>query len=296
MDVLAASAAAGAPEGSVVLADEQSAGRGRLGRAWQAPAGKALMLSILFRPDPDWLAPGRLVEIGMAVGLAADEVLAERLPSGAPLGLKWPNDILVEGAKLAGLLAEVSWEPAESDSPFEETTSSLSSLSPPSPSSPPSSRSPSSSSPSSSPIPSTLSGLPRPPRGPSAAGAPRARIIVGIGINVGQTAEELPTGATSLALLWGGRPPDPALLDRGLLAADLLLALERRYAQLVAGQSLVEAWSARLDTLGREVVARRGEEKIRGLAIGVERDGALRIRRQDGRVELLWAGDVSLRD
>ena len=85
-------ALAGAPHGTVVTADEQSAGRGRQGRTWTAPAGRALLGSIVIR-QPVALLP-----------LAAGVAVAEEVGSSARL--KWPNDVLVDGRKVAGILVE----------------------------------------------------------------------------------------------------------------------------------------------------------------------------------------------
>jgi BirA family biotin operon repressor/biotin-[acetyl-CoA-carboxylase] ligase len=104
MDLLAELARRGvAPDGAVVLAEHQTAGRGRQGRTWVAPGGQALLLSMLFRGAG---AAGRLERLPMAVGLGVlDGLAAAGLPS-AGLGLKWPNDIVWQERKLAGLLAE----------------------------------------------------------------------------------------------------------------------------------------------------------------------------------------------
>lgn len=110
LDVLAELAAAGAPEGTVVFADHQRQGRGRLGRAWLAPPGTALLMSVLFRPP---LAPERVGQVGMAVALGALDGLRQwdGFPEDLPLALKWPNDLLCRDLKLGGLLAEASWPP-----------------------------------------------------------------------------------------------------------------------------------------------------------------------------------------
>jgi len=95
-------ARAGTPEGLVVLANHQSAGRGRLGRRWEAPPGAALLASIVLRPTD--LGPGRRHLVTSAVALAAADACRAL---GAPRpDLKWPNDLLVGDAKLAGILAE----------------------------------------------------------------------------------------------------------------------------------------------------------------------------------------------
>jgi BirA family transcriptional regulator, biotin operon repressor / biotin---[acetyl-CoA-carboxylase] ligase len=85
-------AAAGAPHGTLVTAGVQTAGRGRQGRTWTAPAGRALLMSLVVR-DPDELLPLR-------AGLAVADV------AGADARVKWPNDVLLDGRKVAGVLAE----------------------------------------------------------------------------------------------------------------------------------------------------------------------------------------------
>ncbi len=94
-------AAEGAPEGLVAVADEQTAGRGRLGRTWVAPPGSALLVSALLRPR---LAVDRTHLVTLAAGLAALD--AVRALTGVQAGLKWPNDVVVDDRKLAGILAE----------------------------------------------------------------------------------------------------------------------------------------------------------------------------------------------
>ena len=94
-------ARAGAPNGLVAVADHQTAGRGRLGRTWEAAPGSSLLVSVLLRPE---LPVERLFLLTLAAGLAlADAVETE---AGVAAGLKWPNDLVVDDRKLAGLLAE----------------------------------------------------------------------------------------------------------------------------------------------------------------------------------------------
>jgi len=94
-------AAAGEPEGYVVVADHQTAGRGRLGRTWVAPPASALLVSVLLRPPP---AEAHVAV--SAVGCAA-AAACERAAGVSP-GLKWPNDLVVDDRKLAGVLAETT--------------------------------------------------------------------------------------------------------------------------------------------------------------------------------------------
>jgi BirA family biotin operon repressor/biotin-[acetyl-CoA-carboxylase] ligase len=93
-------AAEGAPHGTVVTADEQTAGRGRQGRSWTAPPGAALLYSAVLRP----LEPRHSL-LPLAVALAVCET-AERFRPGVECKVKWPNDIHLDGRKLAGILIE----------------------------------------------------------------------------------------------------------------------------------------------------------------------------------------------
>lgn len=100
MEVAAARGRGGAPEGLLVVADSQSAGQGRLGRRWHSPPG-GLWLSLLLRPK---LKAEALGLIGLAFAVAAAEAAGE--VARIPAGVKWPNDVMVNGRKLAGVLAE----------------------------------------------------------------------------------------------------------------------------------------------------------------------------------------------
>jgi BirA family biotin operon repressor/biotin-[acetyl-CoA-carboxylase] ligase len=99
---LASRAAEGAPEGLVAVADFQRAGRGRLDRRWESPPGASLLCSILLRPD---VGPDQLQLVVASVALSARAAIV-RL-SGVRPALKWPNDLIVGDAKIAGLLAEI---------------------------------------------------------------------------------------------------------------------------------------------------------------------------------------------
>ena len=102
-------AAAGAPDGSVVWAREQSAGRGRYTRQWLSPPGN-LYMSVVLRPA---IASARTAELGFVAALAVAETVEEFLPSGPPARLKWPNDVLVNGRKISGILLEGQFTGAE---------------------------------------------------------------------------------------------------------------------------------------------------------------------------------------
>lgn len=104
-DVAARLAEARAPEGTVVVAEMQTAGRGRHGRAWFSPPGAGLYVSVILRPPVDMVkdtSPVTLLTLASGVAIAE----AVRAVTGLPAQIKWPNDVLVGGRKLAGILAE----------------------------------------------------------------------------------------------------------------------------------------------------------------------------------------------
>jgi BirA family transcriptional regulator, biotin operon repressor / biotin---[acetyl-CoA-carboxylase] ligase len=92
-----------APEGAVAVAEQQTAGRGRLGREWHAPAHSSILLSIVLRPR---VPPARLPELSVVAGRAVAAALTETA-AVAPT-MKLPNDVLIEGKKVAGVLAEAA--------------------------------------------------------------------------------------------------------------------------------------------------------------------------------------------
>ena len=222
-------ARAGAPQGTLVLADYQTAGRGRLGRRWEAPAGSSLLLSLLFRPD---LAPHQAGRLTMLCGLAVADAIEEQ--TGLAVGLKWPNDILLGGAKAGGILTEIE-----------------------------------------------------------VSGSWLEYGVVGIGLNVNLDPRQLPDGllmpATSLSHALG-RP-----VDRLALLWALLKAVERRYLALQSGHSPHAEWAQRLVTLHQPVIVSAAGLSLEGIATGVDADGALLVRLDDGHLERVVAGDVTLR-
>lgn len=105
-DVALAQARAGCAHGTVVVADAQTAGRGRLGRVWASPPGRHLYLSAVVRLDPRARPPRERAALTLAVGVGV--VDAVRAAGATAAGLKWPNDVLVHGKKLAGVLCEAT--------------------------------------------------------------------------------------------------------------------------------------------------------------------------------------------
>lgn len=102
MDEARALAEAGAPDGTVVWAREQTAGRGRRGKTWSSPPGN-LYLTLVLRPRGEALA---LAQLGFVAALALADAVEPLLAPGRRLRLKWPNDLLVNGAKVSGILLE----------------------------------------------------------------------------------------------------------------------------------------------------------------------------------------------
>lgn len=104
MDAVAAAVDRGAAEGLVIVAHEQTAGRGRRGRSWRSPPGAGVYASFLFTPEPAVVEAGALATVTLAVGVAVRRAISEA--SGFEPELKWPNDVMVGRRKLAGILAE----------------------------------------------------------------------------------------------------------------------------------------------------------------------------------------------
>ena len=93
----------GAPHGATFLADAQTAGRGRGGHSWFSPPGENLYMSTILRPR---VSPADIAPITLAIGLAVARVVGRCLRGAGRVGLKWPNDVLVDGRKIAGVLVE----------------------------------------------------------------------------------------------------------------------------------------------------------------------------------------------
>ena len=92
----------GAPEGTLAVAERQNAGRGRRGRAWDAPAGSGIWMSLLLRP---YIPPAQASVLTLLAGLALCEAIEQE--TGLKAGIKWPNDVLLGGRKLVGILTEM---------------------------------------------------------------------------------------------------------------------------------------------------------------------------------------------
>jgi BirA family biotin operon repressor/biotin-[acetyl-CoA-carboxylase] ligase len=109
-DVLTQMAEAGAPHGTVVTSEEQTKGRGRLGRTWHSPPGTGIYISILLRPP---FPPEKAPAISIMTALALADAIRVYLPDD--VRIKWPNDVWIGGKKVAGILTELSAEKGKID-------------------------------------------------------------------------------------------------------------------------------------------------------------------------------------
>jgi BirA family biotin operon repressor/biotin-[acetyl-CoA-carboxylase] ligase len=202
------------PEGAIVVADHQTAGRGRLGRSWEAPPGTALLCSILLKPPADRAAPQLSLVAGVAVADAIEQVV------GLAAQLKWPNDVMLRRRKVAGCLAE----------------------------------------------------------------ARDGAVVLGIGVNVNQTGDQLPERAGSLRTLTGRE------WDREELLASLLDDLGRRYTDWLDGglDGIYDGLAPRDFLRGRRV----GVNGTSGTAVKIARDGRLEIAVGGGDVVRVDSGEV----
>ena len=208
----------GLPEGAVAATDHQTVGRGRLGRTWEEPPGSSVLVSVLLRPP----AGRRLPELSLVAALAVAEAVEVAVVLAAQV--KWPNDVMLNRRKVAGILSELS----------------------------------------------------------------DGTVVVGIGINVNQTRDELPLDA----------PTEPASLrtatgttyDRAVLLGSLLGRLERMYdVWLEQGLDGVYGGLGARDFLrGRRITA-DGEPAT---ATQILRDGRLEIETDAGEVKALESGEV----
>lgn len=95
----------GAPDGSLVIANAQSGGKGRRGRSFFSPEGAGIWMSVILRPD---ISPAQASMVTLVAAVAVQETMED---FGIPSGIKWPNDLVVDGKKVTGILTEMSIEP-----------------------------------------------------------------------------------------------------------------------------------------------------------------------------------------
>lgn len=214
----------GAAEGTVVIAGTQTAGKGRIGRTWLSPQG-SLAMSIILKP-----ALKNLPQLVMIASLAV--VKAIKQVTGLEARIKWPNDVLINGKKVCGILIEN--KVAEGMVNYAD---------------------------------------------------------IGIGINVNFNPPDLPEIAdiaTSLSFETGR---EISLVE---LTAKLLNELERLYQKDEERAFVYREWQQNLDTLGKHIKVDTGKTLERGIAEKVNENGNLVLRRDDGSLVEIVAGDVTI--
>lgn len=214
---------------SLVIANEQTAGRGRLDRKWFTPAGTALAFSLILRPSAN-----EQLHLARMVGLAALSVADSLLKRGLSPQVKWPNDVLLNRHKVAGVLTESVW-----------------------------------------------------------SGAKVECVVIGTGVNILKdsipTEENLQFPANSLEHALG------APVERFEMLHDILEALINLRPQ-ISTDDFLKKWEEMLAFRGEEVQVDEGKEaSVTGKLLGLDSNGSLRLRDQDGNSRTVQFGDVRLR-
>lgn len=223
-------AAAGAPEGTVLLADLQTGGRGRMGRSFHSPAGCGIYMSLILRPT---CPASQLMHLTCAVAVATADAI--EAATGLRPGIKWTNDLVFERRKLGGILTELSLD----------------------------------------------------------RNAHVEYAVLGVGINCCQNTEDFPEEirdiATSLQLCTG-RP-----IDRAAVAFAMIKAFERMNRALTDPQFFLPHYRADCITIGQKISLLRGDEIRHGTALDVDDLGALVVKFDNGCIEAVNSGEVSVR-
>ncbi|WP_448809331.1 biotin--[acetyl-CoA-carboxylase] ligase [Agromyces bauzanensis] len=248
--------AAAWPHGSVIVTDDQTRGRGRMGRTWLAPTGKTLAISVLVRPElpggrpfpPEaygWIPLIAGAAMTEAVRRAVDAAASARSDTdeedgtgGVEVVLKWPNDVLVSGYKICGILSELL---------------------------------------------------------PVAEHAEAGAVVVGAGLNLTLDEHDLPTlTSTSLLLVTGVQPDADAVLADYLTGFLGLLRAFTEHGADPASSGVASRVAALCGTLGAEVrVELPGDRELLGVAEHIDRHGRLLVRDRNGEVQAVAAGDVT---
>lgn len=219
----------GAAHGTVVIADEQVAGKGRMNRLWHSEAEKGIWMSLILRPD---IAPYMAPQLTLLTATVLAEVL-ERETEAKPQ-IKWPNDILIDGRKTAGILTEMH---AEQDHVVY--------------------------------------------------------VIIGIGININQTTEDLPEAlrekATSLRIETGEE------MDLIPLIQEMLQTFEAKYGTYMKEgfQPVKSTWENYGFRLHEKLQIKTGTKEWVGVIHGIAEDGALLAETPEGEIEKLYSAEIS---
>lgn len=222
----------GAAEGTIVIAKEQTAGRGRMGRSFHAPAGLGLYFSLILRPQCP--AP-QLLHLTCAAAVASCDAVKECC--GIQPQIKWINDLVIDGKKLGGILTELS---VNSKTGLVDWA------------------------------------------------------VIGVGINCCHKTEDFPpelqNTATSLLLSTGN-----SVLPEHLAGCLLRSFHQMKDTLLTCTDEIMDNYRKNCITLSQQIVFIRGEEKRYGTALRVENDGGLTVLFDDGQVQTVQSGEVSIR-
>lgn len=221
----------GAEEGTAVIAETQASGHGRLGRPWASPPG-GLYLSVILRPS---ISPPEALKLPLICGVAVVHAIQDLVPLS--VRVKWPNDVLINGKKVCGILTEMN---AETDR--------------------------------------------------------LNYVIIGIGINVNTPADAFPPDirhiATSLLIECATTVSRVRLVQRIFGRLELLYDTFRQSGF----ESIRQEWKRHSTVIGSVCDASSPGHRITGIAVDLDRDGALILQTSDGRHERIIAGDITLMD
>lgn len=222
-------AAQGAPEGTVIIAGQQTGGRGRMGRSFSSPAGMGIYLSVILRPD---CLPEELMHLTCAAGVAVG--IAVESATGISPGIKWTNDLVLGKRKLGGILTEISVDPHTGKLEWA---------------------------------------------------------VIGIGINCCQKPSDFPDEIRDIACSLNMDRKDIPFLTAALI--DQLYVT--RSTLLSGKDAIMSQFRQRCVTIGQEISLLRGDTVRHGTALAVEEDGSLLVRFDDGNIQSVSSGEVSIR-
>lgn len=220
----------GAPHGTLVITERQTGGRGRRGKKWISPKGSGIWMSFILRPE---IQPFHASMLTLVAAMAVVSALEKT--EGVECSIKWPNDIVLNGRKICGILTEMSAEPDAVN-----------------------------------------------------------YVVIGIGINANTTEfdEEIQSIASSVFLETGRK------IKRSQVVADFAKEFERYYEIFMQTQDmsgLLTEYNSRLINAGKEVKIIDMKNEFTGSAIGIDENGELLVKRENGYVEKIIAGEVSVR-
>lgn len=217
----------GATSGTVVIAEEQRSGRGRLGRNWFSPTRTGIWMSLVVKPNiPIHRAPQLTLLTAVAAARGVEQI------TNVDVEIKWPNDLLINGKKVCGILTEMQADPDKINA-----------------------------------------------------------VIIGIGLNVNQ--QEFPLELKEIATSLSKETNNT--FSRIEIISSILHEFHWLYEEFVKnGFSIIKPlWEAKCHTLGKKITATTMQEEITGIALGIDDDGVLLLRDENGKIHKIYSGDIS---